>query len=176
MGREKVSVLTAIVTLILVSPVILLPVSATGNGQVLIDQNSVVVRDTYSFWNDSTIVDFNVVELGFGQADISVLYTHESLNGQNLNSSNSQHSLLDNETLSLVHELNDIPLGYSNLIISLYGDVGTNSENFSDEITITVYRKMPLEVGIGSNNSFIVEGIETILRPGNYPGMVNRYR
>ena len=169
MGREKVSVLSAIVTLILVSPVILLPVSATGNGQVLIDQNSVVVRDTYSFWNDSTIVDFNVVELGYGQADISVLYTHESLNGQNLNSSNSQHSLLDNQTLSLVHELNDIPLGYSNLIITLYGDVGTNSENFSDEITITVYRKMPLEVGVGSNNSFIVEGIVNNSQTGELP-------
>ena len=136
MGRKKVSVLSAIVTLILVSPVIVLPVSAIDNGQVLIDQNSVVVRDTYSFWDDSTIVDFNVVELGFGQANISILYTHESLNGQNLNSSNSQHSLLDNQTLSLVHELNDIPLGYSNLIITLYGDVGTNSENFNDEITI----------------------------------------
>lgn len=169
MGRKKVSVLSAIVTLILVSPVIVLPVSAIDNGQVLIDQNSVVVRDTYSFWDDSTIVDFNVVELGFGQANISILYTHESLNGQNLNSSNSQHSLLDNQTLSLVHELNDIPLGYSNLIITLYGDVGTNSENFNDEITITVYRKMPLEVGIGSNNSFMFEGYESNSHTGELP-------
>ena len=168
-GEEKVSVLSAIVTLILVSPVIVLPVSAIDNGQVLIDQNSVVVRDTYSFWDDSTIVDFNVVELGFGQANISILYTHESLNGQNLNSSNSQHSLLDNQTLSLVHELNDIPLGYSNLIITLYGDVGTNSENFNDEITITVYRKMPLEVGIGSNNSFMFEGYESNSHTGELP-------
>ena len=169
MGRKKVSVLSAIVTLILVSPVIVLPVSAIDNGQVLIDKNSVVVRDTYSFWDDSTIVDFNVVELGFGQANISILYTHESLNGQNLNSSNSQHSLLDNQTLSLVHELNDIPLGYSNLIITLYGDVGTNSENFNDEITITVYRKMPLEVGIGSNNSFMFEGYESNSHTGELP-------
>ena len=169
MGRKKVSVLSAIVTLILVSPVIVLPVSAVDNGQVLIDQNSVVVRDTYSFWDDSTIVDFNVVELGFGQANISILYTHESLNGQNLNSSNSQHSLMDNQTLSLVHELNDIPLGYSNLIITLYGDVGTNSENFNDEITITVYRKMPLEVGIGSNNSFTFEGYESNSNTGELP-------
>ena len=74
MGRKKVSVLSAIVTLILVSPVIVLPVSAIDNGQVLIDKNSVVVRDTL-FWDDSTIVDFNVVELGFGQANISILHT-----------------------------------------------------------------------------------------------------
>ena len=91
------------------------------------------------------------------------------MNGQNLNSSNSQHSLSDNQTLSLVHELNDIPLGYSNLIITLYGDVGTNSGNFSDEISITVYRKMPLEVGVGSNNSIIVEGFVNNSQTGELP-------
>ncbi len=169
MGGSKGSVLSAIIALILVSPLISLPVTASGNGQVLIDENSIVVRDTFSFWNDTTIIDFNVVEQGYGQADISVLFTHESLTGQSLNSSNSQHSLSDNQTLTLFHELNDIPLGFSNLKINLYGDVGTNSENFSDEVLITIYRKLPLEVGLGNNNSFTLEGLVNNTQTGELP-------
>lgn len=169
MGGSKGSVLSAIIALILVSPIISLPVTASGNGQVLIDENSIVARDTYSFWNDTTIIDFNVVEQGYGQADISVLFTHESLTGQSLNSSNSQHSLSDNQTLTLFHELNDIPLGFSNLKINLYGDVGTNSANFSDEVLITIYRKLPLEVGLGNNNSFTLEGLVNNTQTGELP-------
>ena len=158
MGGIHPRVVCLIISLLMINSLFVVNSSASSQGQILIDDSSVVFTDTTSFWGNSTQVNFSVVEQGFGNGNISILYTHESMSGASLNSSNSQHSLNLNETLNLTHEINSIPLGYSRLRLNLYGDVGVSSSNYSSELVLTFYRKSPLEIGLGSQNSIVFEG------------------
>lgn len=158
MGGIHPRVVCLIISLLMINSLFVVNSSASSQGQILIDDSSIVFTDTTAFWGNSTQLNFSVVEQGFGNGNISVLYTHESMSGSSLNSSNSQHSLNLNETLNLTHEINDVPLGYSRLRLNLYGDVGLASSNYSSEIVLTFYRNSPLEIGLGGQNSIVIEG------------------
>ena len=158
MGGIHPRVVCLIISLLMINSLFVINSSASSQGQILIDDGSIVFTETTAFWGNSTQVNFSVVEQGFGNGNISILYTHESMSGSSLNSSNSQHSLNLNETLNLTHEINDVPLGYSRLRLNLYGDVGVASSNYSSELVLTFYRNSPLEIGIGSQNSIVFEG------------------
>ena len=158
MGGIHPRVVCLIISLLMINSLFIINSSASSQGQILIDDGSIVFTETTTFWGNSTQVNFSVVEQGFGNGNISILYTHESMSGSSLNSSNSQHSLNLNETLNLTHDINDVPLGYSRLRLNLYGDVGVASSNYSSELVLTFYRNSPLEIGIGSQNSIVFEG------------------
>ena len=158
MGGIHPRVVCLIISLLMINSLFVINSSASSQGQILIDDGSIVFTETTAFWGNSTQVNFSVVEQGFGNGNISILYTHESMSGSSLNSSNSQHSLNLNETLNLTHDINDVPLGYSRLRLNLYGDVGVASSNYSTELVLTFYRNSPLEIGIGSQNSIVFEG------------------
>ena len=158
MGGIHPRVVCLIISLLMINSLFVINSSASSQGQILIDDGSIVFTETTAFWGNSTQVNFSVVEQGFGNGNISILYTHESMSGSSLNSSNSQHSLNLNETLNLTHQINDVPLGYSRLRLNLYGDVGVSSSNYSSELVLTFYRNSPLEIGIGSQNSIVFEG------------------
>lgn len=158
MGGIHPRVVCLIISLLMINSLFVINSSASSQGQILIDDGSIVFTETTTFWGNSTQVNFSVVEQGFGNGNISILYTHESMSGSSLNSSNSQHSLNLNETLNLTHDINDVPLGYSRLRLNLYGDVGVASSNYSSELVLTFYRNSPLEIGIGSQNSIVIEG------------------
>ena len=158
MGGIHPRVVCLIISLLMINSLLVVNSSASSQGQILIDDGSVVFADTTTFWGNSTQLNFSVVEQGFGNGNISILYTHESMSGSSLNSSNSQHSLNLNETLNLTHQINDIPLGFSRLRLNLYGDVGVSSSNYSSELVLTFYRNSPLEIGLGSQNSIVFEG------------------
>ena len=158
MGGIHPRVVCLIISLLMINSLFVINSSASSQGQILIDDGSIVFTETTAFWGNSTQVNFSVVEQGFGNGNISILYTHESMSGSSLNSSNSQHSLNLNETLNLTHDINDVPFGYSRLRLNLYGDVGVASSNYSSELVLTFYRNSPLEIGIGSQNSIVIEG------------------
>ena len=158
MGGIRPRVVCLIISLLMINSLFVINSSASSQGQILIDDGSIVFTETTAFWGNSTQVNFSVVEQGFGNGNISILYTHESMSGSSLNSSNSQHSLNLNETLNLTHDINDVPFGYSRLRLNLYGDVGVASSNYSSELVLTFYRNSPLEIGIGSQNSIVIEG------------------
>ena len=158
MGGIHPRVVCLIISLLMINSLFVINSSASSQGQILIDDGSIEFTETTAFWGNSTQVNFSVVEQGFGNGNISILYTHESMSGSSLNSSNSQHSLSLNETLNLSHVINDVPLGYSRLRLNLYGDVGVASSNYSSELVLTFYRNSPLEIGIGSQNSIVFEG------------------
>ena len=158
MGGIHPRVVCLIISLLMINSLLVINSSASSQGQILIDDGSIVFTETTAFWGNSTQVNFSVVEQGFGNGNISILYTHESMSGSSLNSSNSQHSLNLNETLNLTHDINDVPFGYSRLRLNLYGDVGVASSNYSSELVLTFYRNSPLEIGIGSQNSIVFEG------------------
>ena len=160
MGGIHPRVVCLIISLLMINSLLVINSSASSQGQILIDDGSIVFTETTAFWGNSTQVNFSVVEQGFGNGNISILYTHESMSGSSLNSSNSQHSLNLNETLNLTHEINDVPFGYSRLRLNLYGDVGVASSNYSSELVLTFYRNSPLEIGIGSQNSIVFEGYD----------------
>lgn len=160
MGGIHPRVVCLIISLLMINSLFVINSSASSQGQILIDDGSIVFTETTAFWGNSTQVNFSVVEQGFGNGNISILYTHESMSGSSLNSSNSQHSLNLNETLNLTHDINDVPLGYSRLRLNLYGDVGVASSNYSSELVLTIYRNSPLEIGIGSQNSIVFEGYD----------------
>lgn len=146
------------ISLLMLNSLFVINSSATSQGQILIDDDSIEFINTATFWGNSTQLNFSLTEQGYGSGNVSILYTHESMSGASLNSSNSQHSLSLNESLGLTHNINDIPYGYSRIRLNLYGDVGVSSTNYSTEIVLTMYRNSPLEVGLGDINSIVFEG------------------
>ena len=138
------------------------------------------VIDSVSVTGDGVIgagpigVDINLVGVGGASAAlVNWSATLVDMEGALIDSDSGSESIDDGITTLVQTNLSDAPLGFSNLTISLSGDIGTPGANQSTTWSTIIHRLRPLDVSIGTviftsvNQSDIATGNLTI-RDGDH--------
>ena len=115
------------------------------------------VIDSVSVTGDGVIgagpigVDINLV--GVGGASAAVVNWSATLVGMEgalIDSDSGSESIDDGVTTLVQTNLSDAPLGFSNLTVTLSGDIGTPGANQSTSWSTIIHRLRPLDVSIGT--------------------------
>jgi len=138
-----------------------LPLVQAQSGTVLIDEPSFGLSNTTTFFGSE--LEFTVeLHEGAGQsANVSVETAVLSLEGTvHSNQSLSVPQLSANEVRNITINLSNMPLGYSEVVVTLVGDVGVNSTTQQTSISRTVQQLRPLSISFAGESSVTAQGMD----------------
>ena len=161
MGRQRRHAPVALVVIgILLSTTLLSSVQGQS-GSVSIDVDSFGIADYAVFSDESISFSFELHERSGQESNVSVDVVLSSIEGVHLsNQSLTVSSLVAFEQRNLSASVTDLPYGFSQITVSLSGDVGTNSSEYTSSITRVVQRLRPLNISFGGPASVIVQGVD----------------
>jgi uncharacterized CHY-type Zn-finger protein len=161
MGESMSSsnIVTNLVCALLIAVILAPLVSASGGGAV-IDVSSILLGEMETFEDSSLEVPFTIVEQSGLDAEIEVNVVISTLEGTELHNQSTNYTVLAFGSTSVNYTFSNMPYGYSNLIVTMVGDLGTEDSNNVTGFNRTIQRLRPAQLSI--------EGIELI--PVNFNG------
>ncbi|MDE0558032.1 MAG: hypothetical protein OSB30_06125 [Candidatus Poseidoniaceae archaeon] len=161
MGERMSSsnIVTNLVCALLIAVILAPLVSASGGGAV-IDVSSILLGEMETFEDSDLEVPFTIVEQSGLDAEIEVNVVISTLEGTELHNLSTNYTVLAFGSTPVNYTFSNMPYGYSNLIVTMAGDLGTEDSNNVTGFNRTIQRLRPAQLSI--------EGIELI--PVNFNG------
>jgi uncharacterized CHY-type Zn-finger protein len=161
MGESMSSsnIVTNLVCALLIAVILAPLVSASGGGAV-IDVSSILLGEMETFEDSSLEVPFTIVEQSGLDAEIEVNVVISTLEGTELHNQSTNYTVLAFGSTPVNYTFSNMPYGYSNLVVTMAGDLGTEDSNNVTGFNRTIQRLRPAQLSI--------EGIELI--PVNFNG------
>ena len=161
MGESMSSsnIVTSLVCALLIAVILAPLVSASGGGAV-IDVSSILLGEMETFEDSSLEVPFTIIEQSGLDAEIEVNVVISTLEGTELHNQSTNYTVLAFGSTPVNYTFSNMPYGYSNLIVTMAGDLGTEDSNNVTGFNRTIQRLRPAQLSI--------EGIEII--PVNFNG------
>ena len=153
------NIVTNLVCALLIAVILAPLVSASGGGAV-IDVSSILLGEMETFEDSYLEVPFTIVEQSGLDAEIEVNVVISTLEGTELHNQSTNYTVLAFGSTPVNYTFSDMPYGYSNLIVTMAGDLGTEDSNNVTGFNRTIQRLRPAQLSI--------EGIEII--PVNFNG------
>ena len=153
------NIVTNLVCALLIAVILAPLVSASGGGAV-IDVSSILLGEMETFEDSSLEVPFTIVEQSGLDAEIEVNVVISTLEGTELHNQSTNYTVLAFGSTPVNYTFSNMPYGYSNLVVTMAGDLGTEDSNNVTGFNRTIQRLRPAQLSI--------EGIELI--PVNFNG------
>ena len=153
------NIVTNLVCALLIAVILAPLVSASGGGAV-IDVSSILLGEMETFEDSYLEVPFTIVEQSGLDAEIEVNVVISTLEGTELHNQSTNYTVLAFGSTPVNYTFSNMPYGYSNLIVTMAGDLGTEDSNNVTGFNRTIQRLRPAQLSI--------EGIEII--PVNFNG------
>ena len=161
---------------LLLCSVLSLPTVQASSGAILIEESTLLFDDSPSFLGNTTNLSFDIVEQNNSAGSVHVNSTLLDLSGQVLWTQNQSHALSGNEVKQVLIQLSDLEIGYMQLHLKLFGDVGQLSNGFVSETTVSLQRLAPSSIDFVGSSSITLSGIDSLgqftsnstIRQGDY--------
>jgi len=161
---------------LLLCSVLSLPTVQASSSLIMMQESTLNFDDTSSFLGNSTNVSFDLVEQNNSAGTVFVNATLLDLSGQMLWFENQSHSLSGNEIKTVLIALTDLDVGYMELHLELFGDIGQLSNGFLSETTLSLQRQTPSLIDFVGISAITLSGMDPIgqltmnstIRQGNY--------
>jgi predicted Zn finger-like uncharacterized protein len=161
---------------LLLCSVLSLPSVQASSGLILMQEATLNFDDTSSFLGNSTNVSFDLVEQNNSAGTVFVNATLLDLSGQMLWFENQSHSLSGNQVKTVLISLTDLDVGYMELHLELFGDIGELSNGFVSETTVSLQRISPSSIDFVGISAITLSGMDSLgqlttnstIRQGDY--------
>jgi len=147
---------------ILLCSVVTLPTVQASSGLILMQESTLDFDDTSSFLGNTTNVSFDLVEQNNSAGIVYVNATLLDLSGQLLWSENQSHSLSGNQIKTVLIVLTDLDVGYMELHLELFGDIGELSNGFVSETTVSLQRLSPSLIDFVGASAITLSGMDAL--------------
>ena len=147
---------------LLLCSVLSLPTVQASSGLIMVQESTLNFDDTSSFLGNSTNVSFDLVEQNNSAGTVFVNATLLDLSGQMLWFQNQSHSLSGNEIKTVLIALTDLDVGYMELHLELFGDIGELSNGFVSETTVSLQRLSPSSIDFVGISAITLSGIDSM--------------
>lgn len=138
-----------------------LPLVQAQSGTVLIDEPSFGLSNTTAFFGSELEFTVELHETAGHSANVSIETSVLLLEGTvHANQSLSVPELSANEVRNITISLSNMPLGYSEVVVTLAGDVGVNSTTQQASLSRTVQRLRPLSISFTGESSVTAQGVD----------------
>ena len=174
MGERMSSsnIVTNLVCALLIAVILAPLVSASGGGAV-IDVSSILLGEMETFEESYLEVPFTIVEQSGLDAEIEVNVVISTIEGTELHNQSTNYTVLAFGNTPINYTFSNMPYGYSNLMVTMTGDIGTEDTNNVTGFNRTIQRLRPAQLSIEEIELIPVDfngaptGNET-LREGDY--------
>ena len=161
---------------ILLFSVLTLPTVQASSSAIMLEESTLVFDDSPAFLGNTTNLSFDLIEQNNSAGSVFVNSTLQDLSGQLLWSQNQSHALSGNQVKQVLIELTDLDIGYMELHLELFGDIGNPSTGFVSETTIPLQRLSPSSIDFVGSSSITLSAIDSIgqytsnstIRQGDY--------
>lgn len=146
---------------LLLCSVLSLPTVQASSGAILMEESSLIFDDSSTFLGNSTNVSLDLVEENNSAGTVHLNSTLVDLSGQILWTQNQSHTLSGNEIKSVSIQLTDLDIGYMELHLELFGDVGEPSSGFVSETIVSLQRLAPSAIDFVGTSSITLSAIDS---------------
>ena len=161
---------------LLLCSVLSLPTVQASSGAILMQESTLLFDDSPSFLGNTTNLSFDLVEQNTSGGSVYLNSTLLDLSGQILWSQNQSYTLSGSEVKQVSIQLNELEIGYMELHLELYGDIGVPSNDFLSETTVSLQRLAPSSIDFVGTSSITLSGIDSVgqytsnstIRQGDY--------
>jgi predicted Zn finger-like uncharacterized protein len=161
---------------LLLCSVLSLPSVQASSGLILMQESTLNFDDTSSFLGNTTNVSFDLVEQNNSAGSVFVNATLLDLSGQMLWFENQSHSLSGNQVKTVLIPLTDLDVGYMELHLELFGDIGELANGFVSETTVSLQRISPSSIDFVGTSAITLSGMDSLgqlttnstIRQGDY--------
>ena len=161
---------------LLLCSVLSLPTVQASSGAILMQESTLLFDDSPSFLGNTTNLSFDLVEQNTSGGSVYLNSTLLDLSGQILWSQNQSYTLSGSEVKQVSIQLNELEIGYMELHLELYGDIGVPSTDFLSETTVSLQRLAPSSIDFVGTSSITLSGIDSVgqytsnstIRQGDY--------
>ena len=149
MGERMTSpiIVTNLVCALLIA-VILAPLASASGGGAVIEVSSILLGEMETFEGGDLEVPFTIVEQSGLDADIEVNVVISTLEGTELHNQSTNYTVLAFGNTSVNYTFSNMPYGYSNLIVTMVGDLGVEDSNNVIGFNRTIQRLRPAQLSI----------------------------
>ncbi len=147
------------VVIVLLMPIFLPFVSASGQGLLLDGDQFIVEGDQQVGSGDINVTAVVVSHDSSSSGNLEMVLTSES--NTQLASDNRSISLLADESVTEVFDIQAVPIGTHVLVLRLWGDVGVEFENNLSEIQIYVHKYSPADAVVTQPQSWTLTPINS---------------
>ena len=149
MGERMSSpnIVTNLVCALLI-PVILAPLVSASGGGAVIEVSSILLGEMETFEDSDLEVPFTIVEQSGLDAEIEVNVVISTLEGTELHNQSTNYTVLAFGNTSVNYTFSNMPYGYSNLIVTMMGDLGVEDSNNVLGFNRTIQRLRPAQLSI----------------------------
>ena len=149
MGERMSSpnIVTNLVCALLIAVILAPLVSASGGGAV-IQVSSILLGEMETFEDSDLEVPFTIVEQSGLDAEIEVNVVISTLEGTELHNQSTNYTVLASGSTFVNYTFSNMPYGYSNLIVTMIGDVGVEDSNNVAGFNRTIQRLRPAQLSI----------------------------
>jgi len=174
MGEHMSSpnIVTNLVCALLIAVILAPLVSASGGGAV-IEVSSIILGEMEAFEDSDLEVPFTIVEQSGLDAEIEVNVVISTLEGIELHNQSTNYTVLASSSIPVNYTFSNMPYGYSNLIVTMTGDLGIEDSNNVTGFNRTIQRLRPAQLSIQGiefipvNSNGVATGNASI-RDGDY--------
>lgn len=146
---------------LLLCSVLSLPTVQASSGAILIEESSIIFDDSPTFLGNSTNVSLHLVEENNSAGTVYLNSTLVDLSGQLLWTQNQSHTLSGTQTKPLLIELTDLEVGYMELHLNLFGDVGESSTGFVSETIVALQRLAPADIDFVGTSAITLSAVDS---------------
>ena len=161
MGRQRRHAPVMLMAMCLLLSTPLLSSVQAQSGSVSIEVDSFGIVDYVALSEDSISFSLELHERSGQESNVSVDIELNTMEGVLLaNQTLTVSSLMGFEERNLSASVSNLPYGFSQITVSLTGDVGANTSEYTSSITRVVQRLRPLNISFGGQASVVVQGID----------------
>ena len=146
---------------LLLCSVLSLPMVQASSGAILMEESSLFFDDSSTFLGNSTNVSLDLVEENNSAGMVYLNSTLVDLSGQILWTQNQSHTLSGNEIKAVLIQLVDLDIGYMELHLKLFGDVGESSSGFVSETIVSLQRLAPSAIDFVGTSAITLSAIDS---------------
>ena len=146
---------------ILLFSVLALPTVQASSSAIMIQESTLIFDDSQAFLGNTSNLSFDLVEQNNSAGSVYVNSTLYDLSGQVLWSQNQSHILSGNQVKGVLIELIDLEIGYMELHLELFGDIGEPATGFISETTMSLQRLAPALIDFVGSSSITLSGIDS---------------
>ena len=149
MGERMSSpnIVTNLVCALLIA-VILAPLASASGGGAVIEVSSILLGEMETFEDSDLEVPFTIVEQSGLDAEIEVSVVISTLEGTELHNQSTNYTVLAFGSTLVNYTFPNMPYGYSNLVVTITGDIGVEDSNNVTGFSRTIQRLRPAQLSI----------------------------
>ena len=137
----------------------LLPLVSAAGGGAVIDVSSFSLDDFATTEQSTYELDFSIVELLSGSAELEVRVELSSLDGNVFDVMSQNLTLSADSNQNLQFSLTSLPYGYTVVGVDLLGDIGSPNSTQALGLNRTLHRLQPVQLSLATEGQILLNGL-----------------